>query len=47
MYFNVCDANMQDQGRIQNLVQENFLEGVVSTTTLGNTLVEFQLLCLS
>lgn len=28
------------------LVQAKILEGVAATTTLGDTLVEFQLLCL-
>ena len=31
---NVCDDNIQDQSRLQNLVQGNFLEGVVTMTIL-------------
>lgn len=33
MDFNVCDDNIQDQGRLQNLVQDKNLEGVVVVTT--------------
>lgn len=41
IYYNVFDDNINDQSRLQNLVQAKILEGVVVATILGDTLVEF------
>lgn len=46
MSLNVCDDNMQDQGRLRNLGVGKHFGGCCSRITLGNTLVKFELLCL-
>lgn len=33
--FNVCDDNIQDQGRLLNLVHAKILEGVVAVTIVA------------
>lgn len=45
MSSSTCKHQGETQGRLWNWMHTKILEGVETATTLGNALVEFQLLC--